>query len=160
LTITRLSLDLADEAATHALARRLAASARAGDVIALGGELGAGKTSLARAFIRAALDDDAADVPSPTFTLVQTYPGPEFVVWHVDAYRLKTPDEIWELGIEEAFADGVLLIEWRDRLGPLLPARRLDLTLTPGPADHTRTATLEDRGGADWITRLAAGRAP
>src|SRR6266700_1981101 len=114
-------IDLPDEAATAALAARIASLARPGDVIALKGELGAGKTSFARAFIRARNGREA--VPSPTFTLVQTYELPGGAVWHFDLYRLHSPEEAWELGIEEAFHAGIALIEWPERLGSLLPGR-------------------------------------
>ena len=146
-------LSLADEAATQDLARGLAQVARPSDVIALYGDLGAGKTSFARGFIRGFLGQEL-EVPSPTFTLVQTYEGARGVIWHIDAYRLKHPDEIWELGIEEALLDGILLIEWPERLGPHLPKRRLDLSLTPGPAATARVAELTDRGGSDLFLRL------
>ncbi|HKS89800.1 MAG TPA: tRNA (adenosine(37)-N6)-threonylcarbamoyltransferase complex ATPase subunit type 1 TsaE, partial [Stellaceae bacterium] len=118
-----ITIELPDEAATAALAARLAALARAGDVIALKGELGAGKTSFARAFIRAR--GGTEDVPSPTFTLVQVYEIGETCVWHFDGYRLRDPAEAWELGIEDAFQDGISLIEWPDQFGALLPQRRL-----------------------------------
>src|SRR5207244_409341 len=100
-------------------------------VIALKGELGAGKTSFARAFIRARGGVEA--VPSPTFTLVQVYELGEVPIWHIDGYRLRDPEEAWELDIEDAFIDGVSLIEWPERLGPLVPVRRLEITLSPGP---------------------------
>jgi len=154
LPVSDLSFDLPDETATGRLARRLSACARPGDVIALYGDLGAGKTSFARAFVRAFHGRDDEDVPSPTFTLVQTYPGGRGELWHVDAYRLKHPDEILELGLDDALPDGILLIEWPERLGPHLPARRLDLRLTPGAGDMARRAVLEDRGGSDWCARL------
>ena len=146
------TIDLADENATAALAARLAALARPGDVIALKGELGAGKTSFARAFIRARGGDE--DVPSPTFTLVQHYDLPGGAVWHFDLYRLRTAEEAWELGIEEAFADGVALIEWPERLGVLLPARRLLVELDFAGGPDARRATLS--GSGDWAPRLAA----
>src|SRR5438132_8708462 len=98
--------ELPDEAATAALAARIAALARPGDVIALAGELGAGKTSFARAFIRARTGRDgevAEEVPSPTFTLVQVYELADATIWHFDGYRLCDPEEAWELGIEDAF---------------------------------------------------------
>lgn len=148
--------DLADEAATAALARRLAACARPGDVVALHGTLGAGKTSFARAFIRAFLGEPDEEVPSPTFTLVQTYGGERGELWHVDAYRLQDPDEIIELGLDDLFPDGILLVEWPERLGPHLPHRRLDLTLSPGATATARQVVLEDRGGNDWCRRLTA----
>jgi len=143
-----IRLDLPDEAATAALATRLAALARRGDVIALAGDLGAGKTSFARAFIHALGGDE--EVPSPTFTLVQVYePG----IWHFDLYRLRAPEEAWELGIEEAFVAGISLIEWADRLGPLLPRRRLDINFSFADSPQARRATLDP--GPEWEGRLA-----
>lgn len=146
--------DLPDVAATDALARQLAALSRAGDVIALHGDLGAGKTTFARAFI-AARGDGAVEVPSPTFTLVQVYDLPAGAVWHFDLYRLKTPEEVWELGFEEALASAILLIEWPERLGSLLPDERLDLTLAAGRGPAARTARLS-ASGASWAARLAS----
>ena len=145
-----ISIDLPDEAATAALAKGLAAHCRAGDVIALKGELGTGKTSFARAFIGAR--GGGEEVPSPTFTLVQVYELPGAAVWHFDLYRLATAEEAWELGIEEAFAEGISLIEWPERLGTLLPARRLELHLAFGDEPNARRATLS--GGAEWRARL------
>ena len=138
-------LDLPDEVATEALARRLAAVVRPGDVIALWGGLGAGKTAFARAFIRAA-GDPAEEVPSPTFTLVQTYGLAAGPAWHFDLYRLNAPDEAWELGIEDAFADGIVLIEWPERLGSLLPVDRIDLSLEAGATGNARRARLTAHG--------------
>ena len=106
----------------------LAALAKTGDVIALKGELGAGKTSFARAFIRAL--GGTGDVPSPTFTLVQVYELATATIWHFDGYRLRHPEEAWELGIEDAFADGISLIEWPERFGAFVPARRLEIGLS------------------------------
>ena len=123
-------IELPDEAATAALAAGLAALARPGDVIALKGELGAGKTSFARAFIEAR--GGAGPVPSPTFTLVQVYPLEGAAIWHFDGYRLRDPEEGWELGIEDAFHDGISLVEWPERFGPLIPRRRLQITLLDG----------------------------
>src|SRR5260221_144499 len=145
-------IELPDEAATAALAARLAALARPGDVIALKGELGAGKTSLARAFIRAR--GGAGEVPSPTFTLVQVYDLGEAAIWHFDGYRLRDPDEAWELGIEDAFRDGISLIEWPEQFGPLIPARRLEITLLVGSTPRSRRAEID--GSAEWAARLAA----
>lgn len=145
-------MDLADEAATAALARRIAAVARAGDVIALAGDLGTGKTRFARAFVDAATGD-GEEVPSPTFTLVQTYDSPAGPIWHFDLYRLTRPEEAYELGIEEALADGIALIEWPERLGGLLPAARLDIALAYGDRPAARRARLAGHGG--WGQRLA-----
>ncbi len=111
-----LTLVLPDETATEALGRRLADAACPGDVIALEGPLGAGKTTLARAFIRH-LTSPGEDVPSPTFTLVQTYAAARAPIWHFDLFRLSHADEAIELGIEDAFAEGIVLIEWPERLG-------------------------------------------
>jgi tRNA threonylcarbamoyl adenosine modification protein YjeE len=146
-----LSIDLPHEAATAALAARIAAAAHPGDVIALKGDLGAGKTSFARAFIRARGGDEA--VPSPTFTLVQTYDLPGGMVWHFDLYRLRSAEEAWELGVEDAFRDGISLIEWPERLGSLLPRRHLLVALTFGSTPTSRRATLS--AGDDWAARLA-----
>jgi len=144
LPIAERRLTLSDEEATAALARRIAARARPGDVIALGGDLGSGKTFFARAFI------GEPDVPSPTFTLVQIYdrpPGcPSGRVWHFDLYRLGKSDEAIELDIEDAFAEGVSLIEWPERLGPLLPTARLDVALEFLSDPRGRAVTLTGRG--------------
>ena len=137
--------------ATAALAACIAALARPGDVIALKGELGTGKTTFARAFIRARGGGEA--VPSPTFTLVQVYEIGDVPIWHFDAYRLRDPDEAWELGIEDAFRDGISLIEWPERLGKLLPDRRLQITLCDAGAPNARRAALDP--GGDWAERLA-----
>ena len=144
-------VDLPDEAATAALAARLAAVARPGDVVALRGELGAGKTSFARAFIRAR--GGHGEVPSPTFTLVQLYEVEGVAIWHFDGYRLRNPDEAWELGIEDAFADGISLIEWPERFGLLIPARRLEIMLSPGPTPTARIAIIKAVG--TWASGLA-----
>jgi tRNA threonylcarbamoyladenosine biosynthesis protein TsaE len=144
---------LGDEAATAALAGRLAAIARPRDVLALWGDLGMGKTSLARAFV-AARAGAATEVPSPTFTLVQTYDLPGGPVWHFDLYRLADPEDVWELGWEEALAEAVVLVEWPVRLGSLLPADRLDVKLAPGDGPDARRARLEGHG--TWAQRLEA----
>lgn len=142
---------LPDQPATEAMARALAALVRAGDVIALWGDLGTGKTAFARAFIRA-LADPREEVPSPTFTLVQTYDFEGGTIYHFDAYRLETPEEGFQLGIEEAFSDGISLIEWPGRLGPLLPHARLDLELLHGEDAQNRVAVLS--GPPEWSARL------
>jgi len=146
-------IELPDEAATAALAAQIAGLARPGDVIALKGELGMGKTSFARAFIRACGGDE--EVPSPTFTLVQVYELEPAAIWHFDAYRLCDPEEAWELGIEDAFQDGISLVEWPERFGALLPARRLEIALSCGATPTARLALLDPAG--DWTERLADG---
>ncbi len=144
-------ISLKDEAATAALARRLAPILRPGDVVALSGDLGAGKTSFARALIRALSGPDGAEreVPSPTFTLVQSYETPAGCIHHFDLYRIQSPDELTEIGWDEALADGIVLVEWPDRAGALLPAHRLDVMLEFGATSETRRATLTTTGG--WI---------
>jgi tRNA threonylcarbamoyladenosine biosynthesis protein TsaE len=120
---------LPDEAATERLGGALARRLRPRDVVALQGGLGVGKTTLARAILRAASGDPGLVVPSPTFTLVEVYDTPRGTFWHFDLYRLEEPEQIFELGWEEARADGIALVEWADRLGPLLPGDRLTVTL-------------------------------
>ncbi|UAL10462.1 tRNA (adenosine(37)-N6)-threonylcarbamoyltransferase complex ATPase subunit type 1 TsaE [Caulobacter segnis] len=119
---------LADEAATQDLGRKLAASLRPGDALCLTGPLGAGKSTLARALIRALTTPDE-EVPSPTFTLVQFYETAAFPLAHFDLYRLSDPDEAYEIGLDEALDDGVALIEWPQRLEGRLPATRLDIDI-------------------------------
>ena len=120
---------LDDEAATSALGAALAGALRAGEAICLTGPLGAGKSTLARALIRA-LTTPAEDVPSPTFTLVQFYEGARLSVAHFDLYRLTSPDEAHEIGLDEALEDGAALIEWPERLEGRLPPDRLDIEIT------------------------------
>lgn len=151
-----LTVDLPDETATATLARWLAHRLAPGDVVALRGDLGAGKTAFARALIRALTDPDE-DVPSPTFTLVQTYEAATGVLWHFDLYRLSGADEVIELGWDEA-RTGIALVEWPDRLGPLLPDDHLDLTLSFDASPTARRATLS--GGGAWPSRLTPPEAP
>jgi tRNA threonylcarbamoyladenosine biosynthesis protein TsaE len=121
-------MSLPDERATDQLGATLAARLRIGDVVGLKGELGAGKTTLARAILRAASGDPNLIVPSPTFTLVEVYETSRGSFWHFDLYRLETPEQVFELGWEEALAQGISIIEWPERLGPLLP-KHLSVTL-------------------------------
>lgn len=145
------TLTLAGEQETADFAARLAPLCRAGDILALKGTLGIGKTSLARAFVRSLTAPDE-DVPSPTFTLVQIYETAAFPLYHFDLYRLDAADDAIELGIDDAFVDGVSLIEWPERLGVLLPSRHLSLTLQTGDGPDDRRLFME--GNADWSTRL------
>ncbi len=147
-----LSLTLPDPGATEALGRRLAAILRPGDVVALEGPLGSGKTALARAAIRA-LTDPAEEAPSPTFTLVQIYESEAGPLYHFDLYRLEAPDQVVELGIDDAFAEGISLVEWPDRLGGYLPRRHLKITLAAGPDKDSRIASIT--GGKAWTERWA-----
>jgi len=127
--VPTFSLFLPDEAATERLGAALAGRLKPRDVVALQGGLGVGKTTLARAILRAASGDPALIVPSPTFTLVEIYDTPIGVFWHFDLYRLEEPEQVFELGWEEARADGMALVEWAERLGTLLPRERLTVTL-------------------------------
>ena len=124
-----LCLHLVDADATARLGQWFAARLKAGDCLLLEGQIGAGKSHFARAFIQARLGR-AEDVPSPTFTLVQSYQA-DVEIWHADLYRLSHPDEVLELGLDEAFDSAICLIEWPDRLGSLLPkgAMRLRFSL-------------------------------
>jgi tRNA threonylcarbamoyladenosine biosynthesis protein TsaE len=143
--------ELPDLAATEALAATLAALARPGDAILLEGPLGAGKTAFARAFLRAASGDPALEVPSPTFTLVQSYETRQGIIYHFDLWRLDAPGALSELGWDEA-REGIVLVEWPDRLGKLRPADALTVALELGRED-ARTATL-----SGWPDRI--GRVP
>lgn len=146
------AIDLPDETATAALATALAAHARQGDVIALSGPLGSGKTTFARYFIGARLG--ASEVPSPTFTLVETYqPAAGPAIWHFDLYRIETPEDAYELGIEDAFAEGIALIEWPEHLGGLMPREHLQVALAAGKNETARVATLAPSPA--WAPRIA-----
>ena len=152
-----VDLRVDDERGTEAVARRLAALVRRGDVIGLRGPLGSGKTVFARAFIRA-LTRPEEEVPSPTFTLVQRYEvvGAAGAIFHFDLYRLESPDEIWELGIEEAVADGAVLIEWPERLGALRPADFLEIVLVPDKDGPETVREIGITGHGAWRDRIAS----
>jgi len=143
-----LHLFLPDLSATESLAARAAALARPGDALLLEGPLGAGKSAFCRAFLRAASGDPELEVPSPSFTLVQGYDLPQGPAHHFDLYRLSGPEELEELGWEEA-REGIVLVEWPDRLGWLMPPDALRIVLRPeGEARH---ASL-----SGWDRRLPA----
>lgn len=147
---TRL-IELASLAATEALAASVAALARPGDAILLEGELGAGKTAFARALLRAASGDPALEVPSPTFTLAQSYDTRIGTVHHFDLWRLNGPSGLMELGWDEA-RDNIVVVEWPDRLGPLRPPDALTVALHP-TGDNSRRAVLS--GWPDRLGRIA-----
>jgi len=153
---THLEIDLKDEAATRDLGARLSALFAAGDLILLRGDLGAGKTTLARAAIQAHLSAHGLmeDVPSPTFTLVQTYESPDLLLTHVDLYRIEEAEELRELGLAEALDEGAVLVEWPERAeGEMarLSRDRLDIRLSLMP-DGLRRAELTGTGS--WAARL------
>ena len=146
------SVTLKTEDDTAEFARRIGARLLPGDVILLDGPIGAGKTHFARALIKSLLLEDE-DVPSPTFTLVQTYETRNGPLWHADLYRITSDMEIEELGLVEAFETAICLVEWPERLGPLRPDTGLTITLAPGPEESERHATLE-WGNARWSAVL------
>ncbi len=145
------TVDLPDEAATEALGRALACARRVGDVIALAGPLGAGKTALARAYVAEATG--TPDAPSPTFGLVHQYEASDCAIHHFDLYRLERPGDVWELGLEDALDGGVSLIEWPERIADWLPASTLLVRLSP--LGDRRSALLRGDASA-WRDRLAA----
>ena len=145
-------LPLPTEADTAALAARLAEGLGSGDALLLSGPVGAGKSAFARALIRARLGDPEAEVPSPSFTLVQTYGEGDGALWHADLYRLSHPAEFAELGLLAALEDAICLVEWPDRLGPLAPTSALRLDLEA--RGEGRQVTFS--GPAAWAPRLEA----
>ncbi|MCM2562001.1 tRNA (adenosine(37)-N6)-threonylcarbamoyltransferase complex ATPase subunit type 1 TsaE [Lutimaribacter sp. EGI FJ00015] len=149
-------LTLPDPKQTAGFAVRLGACLQPGDVLLLEGPIGAGKTHFARALIQSLLAQPE-DVPSPTFTLVQIYDGPDCEIWHSDLYRLGHPDEVAELGLIDAFDTAICLVEWPDRLGVLAPEQALHLSFEPGATDDARRLTLRwtDPRWTDLITELA-----
>ncbi len=140
-----LHITLATPDATARYAVTLGAALRPADIVLLDGPVGAGKTHFARCLIQSLLITPE-DVPSPTFTLVQTYDTTAGPVWHSDLYRISSTSDIEELGLLEAFEDAITLVEWPDRLGSLAPTRALTLTLAQGDRDDERIMT------ADWQT--------
>ena len=153
-----LTIPLSDEAATQRLAATLAALLRQGDLVCLSGSLGVGKTVFARAVVTTLAERFGVvvdEVPSPTFTLVQLYEFPDYTLSHFDLYRIERAEEVYELGIEDALAEGVSLIEWPDRMAALLPPDRLEVELRQGPTEDARIAVVTPWGA--WRDRLAGG---
>ena len=147
----RLEVTLPDLPATHDLGRRLAALVQPGDVIALRGPLGIGKTELARALLRARAGAEI-EVPSPSYTLVQDYRFPDLTIRHIDLYRIEDPAELLELGLDAPAGGEAWLIEWPERAGPVLPPERLEVELRQGDAADARIAHLA--AAASWEDRL------
>ncbi len=150
-------VELPDEAATRALAREIAGMVGAGDLVTLSGDLGAGKTTLARALIRVLADDPELEAPSPTFTLMQVYDTPAFAIVHADLYRVKDPSELAELGWDEAAEGALVIVEWAERAGSALAADRIDIALymdaKRGP-DFRRAEIVGHGEGARRLVRL------
>ena len=131
-----------NESQTAEIAAKLSEITRAGDVWALHGTLGMGKSVFARAFIKNLTSAD--EVPSPTFTLVQAYSATDFEIYHYDLYRLEKPEDIFELGVEETFYEGVCLIEWPDKMGSLAPRNMWHVSIEPDEKGRKITLTTED----------------
>ena len=140
--VRTLSISSRNADDTTALARAFAPQLAAGDVVLLEGHIGGGKTHFARAVIQALLGADE-DVPSPTFTLVQTYEAPEFEIWHADLYRLSHPDEVFELGLVDAFESALCFVEWPDRLADLAPPFALTLAFQADDTLEHRQITAQ-----------------
>lgn len=136
---------LRDEASTARLGAAIAAVLRPGETVCLSGPLGAGKSTLARALVRALTTPDE-DVPSPTFTLVQFYEGARLNIAHFDLYRLVEADEAYEIGLDEALEDGAAVIEWPERLAGRLPPDRLDIELELSDDAEARRVRLTPHG--------------
>jgi tRNA threonylcarbamoyladenosine biosynthesis protein TsaE len=159
--MTELVLHLDSERISLEIGKLLGSDLEPGDIVALWGELGAGKTFMAQAIARGLGIPESVPVTSPTFTIINEYHG-RLHLYHLDLYRISDPEELETLPWREAlFGDGAALIEWPDRLGPLLPDQRLDLHLTI-TGDQTRQLSLAPRGNRyqgrfiAWRKRLAA----
>jgi tRNA threonylcarbamoyladenosine biosynthesis protein TsaE len=154
-----LEVSLVDADATTAFGAWLADRIGAADTVLLSGPIGAGKTHLARAMIRHRLADPQAEVPSPTFTLVQVYDAPDVTIWHADLYRLNHPDEVVELGLIDAFDQHLCLVEWPDRLGRETPTDAIQIALADAGDARTLRVNLGKKHGIadqlrqDWGAR-------
>ena len=148
------TLNLASADETADLARRFAQHIMPADIMLLSGEIGAGKTHFARSLIHALQEPFGTpeEVPSPTFTRVQTYPVGKAEIWHADLYRLGSVDEIAELGLFDAFLNTICLVEWPERLGKTTPERHLALRFQQGKTDDARLLDITANGGGwDWL---------
>jgi tRNA threonylcarbamoyl adenosine modification protein YjeE len=155
------SLALPDETAMHRFMRDIAVALQPGDLITLSGDLGAGKTTFARALIRHLAGDENVEVPSPTFTLIQSYELERFTVVHADLYRIGGASELAELGFDDFAEDAIVLLEWPDRAAGFLPADRLDIAFTMAPqrGETFRDVTVTGHGAfAGRAARMTAVR--
>ncbi|MEM7058649.1 MAG: tRNA (adenosine(37)-N6)-threonylcarbamoyltransferase complex ATPase subunit type 1 TsaE [Pseudomonadota bacterium] len=148
LTVTSTSDETTDQ-----LGRRMSSALVAGDLVTLSGPLGVGKSHLSRAIIRAMLCDPLAQVPSPSYTLVNVYQAGKLEIWHADLYRLGDASELTEIGLEDAVDHALVLIEWPERWANL-PTRRLDLTLTFEPNDARSIKARTHGGGWDEVLHV------
>jgi tRNA threonylcarbamoyladenosine biosynthesis protein TsaE len=173
--VTLAELTLSGEAETLALGARLEQHLNFGDVIGLEGEMGAGKSVLARGVIRAAATRTGIaveDIPSPTFTLVQYYPraphhansgrAEDHLIWHVDLWRLDTPQDAFDIGLDEGMANAVCLIEWMSKLGPSAPQDALQMTLKQGKTPDERQVSFHAAAAHQdhWRRILEAANVP
>ena len=149
-------VDVADEAGTAALAQDIASLLKTGDTVTLAGDLGAGKTTFARALIRALMDDPDVEAPSPTFTLMQIYESAAVRIVHADFYRISTAAELAGLGWEEAAEDAIVLIEWGERVPDALPQDRLDVRLSYADADNRDARRVTVSGHGSFAARLSS----
>ena len=151
-----IAIPLGDDADTARIGAAMGRALKVGDAVLLSGGLGAGKTALARAAIAARLADvgKTDDIPSPTFTLVQTYEA-DIQIWHADLYRLSAEDEVYELGLDEAFETAAVMIEWPDRLGAATPPRTLRVEIGFGPKGEGRIAVFQPIGPG-WAPLIGA----
>jgi len=148
-----LSVNIKNEEGTKEVAHKIAVILEPNDTVLLYGDLGAGKTAFTRYLINA-LSEKAEEVPSPTFTLVQTYPTPKGDIWHFDLYRIEHPEEIYELGWEEAQATGITIVEWPERLGGFLPDDRLEIVINNvKDQENERQVSFKEVGS--WNGRLS-----
>ena len=146
-----------DEEHTREVALQVAKLVQAGDLVTLSGDLGVGKTAFARALIRALTEEPDLEVPSPTFTLMQVYDGPDFPIVHADLYRIGNPSELTELGWDEATESALVLVEWAERAGGALPAERLDVRLSI-PAEGGDRRVIELSGFGAFATRISRAK--
>jgi len=158
-TETTWVIDLPDIRSTERLAQELSKEVGPDTLLTLTGDLGAGKTTFARALIRALLGDPAVEVPSPTFTLMQVYDAPAYKIVHCDLYRLAAPDDLAELGWDEAAAGALVMVEWADRAGDALPADRIDVGFIFEPEEGPEHRVAVITGYGAWAQRVALMKA-